>query len=69
MDEQDADAIAGYFHRPDEHLDTLVDRAKLGSVQETRRAFAAMVRTGDPEQRRAGFAIRLAALSLPAPLE
>jgi RimJ/RimL family protein N-acetyltransferase len=59
IEESDAEAIAAYFHRPDTHLDTLVDRGKLRSPEETRRAFAAMARTGDKEQPRTAFAIRL----------
>lgn len=57
--EEDVEAAAGYFHRPDAHLDTLVDRAKIGTPAQTIAAFRGMIRSGDPEQKRIGFSIRL----------
>jgi hypothetical protein len=55
----DADWIAAYFYRPDAHLDTLIDRSKLGSPTEMAAGFRAMVRSGDPGQQRTAFVIDL----------
>jgi hypothetical protein len=57
--EEDVEECAAYFHRPDAHLDTLMDRARVGTMEQTCALFRAMIRTGDPAQMRIGFSIRL----------
>jgi hypothetical protein len=55
----DVDAIVHYWHRTgDEHLDFLgIDRARLGSEENTRGRFLRAIRTGDPLQTAMAFAI------------
>jgi hypothetical protein len=55
----DAQWMAAYFHRPDTHLDTLIDRTKLGPTAMMADGFRAMVRSGDPGQLRSVFVIDL----------
>jgi hypothetical protein len=55
----DAKWIAAYFHRPDAHLDTLIDRSKLVPVEIMAVGFRAMIRTCDPGQMRSVFVIDL----------
>jgi hypothetical protein len=54
----DLDRIVAYFHSTDdEHLDQLIDRARLGRPEDTRQRFRDMIRTGDERQQRTGFAV------------
>jgi hypothetical protein len=55
----ECEAMAAYFHRPDAHLDTLIDRRKLGPVSMMTEGFRQMIRTGDPGQLRTAYAIYL----------
>jgi hypothetical protein len=55
----DADWMAAYFLRPDAHLDTLIDRARLGTADEMAARFRAMIRSGDPTQQRTAFIVDL----------
>jgi hypothetical protein len=55
----DLDAIADYFIRPDAHLDTLLDRAKMPDKAGLKARYAAWRRTGDPGQMQSVFALRL----------
>jgi RimJ/RimL family protein N-acetyltransferase len=56
----DLDRIVAYFHATDDaHLDGLIDRARLGSPEDTRQRFRDAIRTGDERQRRVAFAITL----------
>ena len=55
----DLDAIADYFIRPDAHLDTLLDRAKMPDRAGLKARYAAWKRTGDPDQMQSVFALRL----------
>jgi hypothetical protein len=58
--DDDLDAIADYFTRPDAHLDTLIDRAKMPDKAGLRTRYASWKRTGDPGQMNSVFALRLA---------
>ena len=58
--EADLDAIADYFHRPDAHLDTLIDRTRLPDRGALRVRYASWRHTGDPAQMNSVFALRLA---------
>jgi hypothetical protein len=51
--------MAAYFHRPDAHLDTLIDRARLGPAAMMAEGFRRMIRTGDPNQLRTNYSIYL----------
>jgi hypothetical protein len=53
------DAIADYFHRPDEHLDTLIDRQRLPDRASLRRRYASWRWSGDLDQMSSVFALRL----------
>jgi hypothetical protein len=53
------DAIADYFHRPDEHLDTLIDRQRLPDRASLRQRYASWTWSGDPDQMSSVFALRL----------
>jgi hypothetical protein len=53
------DAIADYFHRPDEHLDTLIDRQRLPDRAALRQRYASWIWSGDPDQMNSLFALRL----------
>jgi hypothetical protein len=55
----DLDAIADYFTRPDPHLDTLLDRAKLPAREKLRERYAMWRYAGDPAQMNSVFALRL----------
>jgi RimJ/RimL family protein N-acetyltransferase len=57
----DVDAIVRYWHEAtDAHLDFLgIDRARLGTPEDTRARFASAVRDGSPDQKTVAFAIRL----------
>lgn len=57
--DDDIDAIADYFTRPDVHLDTLLDRARMPDRSGLRARYAAWKRTGDPGQMQSVFALRL----------
>jgi RimJ/RimL family protein N-acetyltransferase len=58
--EDDLDQVVAYLHdEQDEHLNSLLDRTRLGTPEETRRRFRAAIRTGDDDQRRIAFAITL----------
>ena len=56
----DLDAIADYFHRPDPHLDTLIDRTRLPDRNALRARYASWRYEGDPAQMSSVFALRLA---------
>ena len=56
---EDSAWMAAYFHRPDPHLDTLIDRSKLASTETMATGFRAMIRSGDPGQLRSVFVIDL----------
>jgi len=53
------DTIADYFHRPDEHLDTLIDRQRLPDRLSLRQRYSSWVWFGDPSQINSVFALRL----------
>lgn len=54
----DVDRILEYLHNAhDEHLNFLLDRARLGMPDQTRRRFLSAMRSGDPNQRTIAFAI------------
>ncbi len=57
--EADLDAIADYFHRPDTHLDTLIDRTRLPDRAALRQRYAEWRWKGDPGQMSSVFALRL----------
>ena len=57
--DQDIDQIADYFTRPDAHLDTLLDRARMPDKAGLRARYASWKRTGDPGQMQSVFALRL----------
>jgi hypothetical protein len=59
LTEAEFDAIAGYFHRPDEHLDTLIDRQRLPDRASLRQRYASWVWAGDSSQMNSVFALRL----------
>lgn len=56
---EECEPMAAYFHRPDAHLDTLIDRTKLGSMAVMAEGFRRMIPTGDPDQLRTTYAIYL----------
>jgi hypothetical protein len=53
------DLIADYFHRPDAHLDTLIDRTRLPERAALRSRYASWAYAGDPAQMNSVFALRL----------
>jgi hypothetical protein len=53
------DVIADYFTRPDAHLDTLIDRARLPDKAALRERYTAWTWSGDPAQMSSIFALRL----------
>ena len=53
------DVIADYFCRPDDHLDTLIDRSRLPDRASLRQRYASWVWQGDPDQMSSIFALRL----------
>lgn len=56
----DIDRIVEYLHDGrDEHLNFLLNRARLGTPDQTRRRFLSAMRTGDRNQRTAAFAISI----------
>jgi hypothetical protein len=58
--QDDLDNVVAYLHNEqDRHLSSLIDRARLGTPEETRRRFLAAIRSGDSDQRRIAFAITL----------
>lgn len=57
--ETDLDIIADYFHRPDPHLDTLIDRARLPGKAALRQRYASWRWVGDPSQMSSVFTLRL----------
>jgi RimJ/RimL family protein N-acetyltransferase len=58
--DEDLDAIADYFTKPDAHLDTLIDRTRMPDKAGLRARYALWKRTGDPGQMNSVFALRLA---------
>jgi RimJ/RimL family protein N-acetyltransferase len=55
---EDIDHIVAYLHdERDEHLNSLIDRKRLGTPEDTRRRFFTAVRTGRADQRHIAFAI------------
>ncbi|MGD0191931.1 MAG: hypothetical protein ABSD74_14415 [Rhizomicrobium sp.] len=61
LEAPDIEAIVRYWHEAtDAHLDFLgIDRARLGSPDDTRQRFLTALRTGSPDQRTIAFAIKL----------
>jgi hypothetical protein len=59
VSEDELDVIAGYFTRPDAHLDTLIDRTRLPDKATLRERYAAWRWTGDPGQMSSLFALRV----------
>jgi hypothetical protein len=59
ISEADLDTIVDYLYRPDPHLDTLLDRARLPDRAALRERYASWRRTGDPAQMSLLFALRL----------
>lgn len=57
--DDDLDAIADYFTRPDAHLDTLIDRTKMPARDRLRERYASWRWSGDPDQMSSVFALRL----------
>lgn len=55
----ECEPMAQYFHRPDAHLDTLIDRSRLPPASVLADGFRRMIRTGDPGQLRTTYAIYL----------
>ena len=55
----DIPVVADYFVRPDAHLDTLIDRSRMGSRDQLVRLFTAMIRNGDPAQNHVAFTVTL----------
>ncbi len=55
----DLDVMADYFHRPDPHLDTLIDRTKFRGAAVLRERYASWVWSGDPAQMSSVFALRV----------
>ena len=53
------DIIADYFTRPDAHLDTLLDRARLPDRIALRERYTSWKWAGDPAQMNSIFALRL----------
>jgi hypothetical protein len=57
----DVDPIAAYLHdENDTHLGRLIDRTRLGTPEDTRRRFLALMRTGESDQRATAFVITVA---------
>lgn len=59
VSEDELDRIADYFTRPDAHLDTLIDRARMPDKAGLRARYAAWRWSGDPGQMNSLFALRL----------
>jgi hypothetical protein len=59
VSEDELDQIADYFIRPDAHLDTLIDRARMPDRPGLRARYAAWRWSGDPSQMSSLFALRL----------
>ena len=59
VSEDELDAIADYFYRPDPHLDTLLDRARMPDRAGLRERYAAWRWSGDPGQMSSLFALRI----------
>jgi hypothetical protein len=55
----ECEPMAQYFHRPDAHLDTLIDRSRLPPASVLADGFRRMIRTGDPGQLHTTYAIYL----------
>jgi hypothetical protein len=64
VSEDELDAIADYFTRPDAHLDTLIDRALMPDKARLRARYADWRWTGDPGQMNSLFALRLDSVGL-----
>ena len=59
LPETEFDVIADYFTRPDAHLDTLLDRARLPAKAALRERYMSWIWAGDPAQINSIFALRL----------
>lgn len=59
LTDADLDTMADYFARPDPHLDTLIDRARMPPKEAVRERYAAWRWSGDPAQMASVFALRL----------
>jgi hypothetical protein len=59
VSEDELDSIADYFTRPDAHLDTLIDRARMPDRAGLRARYAAWRWSGDPNQMSLLFALRI----------
>jgi hypothetical protein len=59
LTEADLDAVAGYFLRPDPHLDAIMDRSKLPGQAALRAYYDTARYSGDPGQMAAAFGLRL----------
>lgn len=55
----DLDVMAGYFNRPDPHLDTLIDRTRFPGSAALRERHASWAWTGDSAQMSSVFALRV----------
>jgi hypothetical protein len=60
LEARDIGTIVSYWHGSDADFFTMnVDTTKLGAPEDTRKRFAASLRSGDPNQQRIGFAVDL----------
>ncbi len=59
LSDADLDAMADYLTRPDAHLDTLMDRAKMPGRERIRERYASWRWSEDPAQMSSVFALRL----------
>lgn len=51
--------ITSYFHRPDPHIDMLIDRNQLGTPENTAKRLGNMIRSKDANQQHVAFTIYL----------
>ena len=59
ISEDELDRMAGYFNRPDPHLDTLIDRARMPPRDKLRAIYGGWRSSGSPDQMSTVFALRL----------
>jgi hypothetical protein len=59
LSDAEFDLIVDYFHRPDPHLDTLLDRQRLPDRASLCQRYASWTWSGDPNQMSSVFALRL----------
>lgn len=59
ISETELDRMVDYFQRPDPHLDTLIDRARMPGAARLREIYAAGCWKGSPDQMSMLFALRL----------